>query len=1185
MKTLLRRLGLGALALLTVVSRLTATPSRPNILFVFSDDHAYQAISAYQDKRQLLETPGIDRIAREGMRFDRCLVPNSICGPSRATVLTGKYSHLNGFANNANSRFNPEQTTFPKLLQQAGYQTALIGKWHLVSEPRGFDHWQILPGQGIYYQPPFIRNGERLVEQGYVTDIITERSLEWLKQRDPSKPFLLMVQHKAPHREWSPAVRHLGHDHDRVYPEPETLFDDYENRGLAVRDQEMTLSKAFFDLDVKLTYPSTLNAEQKAAWDAYYQPRLEAFRKRPLQGRDLVRWRYQRYMHDYLGTVKAVDESVAALLKYLDERGLAENTLVVYASDQGFFLGEHGWYDKRWIFEESLRTPLLVRWPGVVKPGSVNKDIVSTLDFAQTFLEAAGVSAPGDMQGRSLVPRLKGETPPNWRKSFYYHYYEYPEPHHVRPHYGVVTDRYKLVHFYGPDVNYWELYDREVDPHELRSFYRDPAYANVIKELSAELARLRAELKVPDPDPPGFSGSMRASAALPRTNEPVLIYDFRNEADGALAKDRSGFGHDGTVLEAPKVAGRNGRKARKFSGTSRIEVVKAPGLNPAGGPWTVEAVFLPESPHGVVLARGGESHGYALYVLEGKPAFAVRIGGKLISVMADQSVVGQWTHALAVLTAQKKLRLYVNGEKVKEVELSNFILHDPAEGMQMGIDAGEAVGPYPQEQGFHGLIEQIRLINGEVPEAKVRQAAAEAGFSVQKEVAPLLPNIVIIYTDDLGYGDLSCYGATDWKTPYLDQMAAEGNRLTRFYSAQPVCSASRAALLTGTYPNRLGIHGALGPNSPIGLHPDEETLAELLKQKGYATAIFGKWHLGDAPQFLPVHQGFDEYLGLPYSNDMWPFHPERKGGFPPLPLIDGDRVVLPDLSAADQAQLTTWYTRRAVQFIKQHQNQPFFLYLAHSMPHVPLFVSDKFKGKSGGGLYGDVIQEIDWSVGQVLEALRQTGLDEQTLVIFTSDNGPWLSYGMHGGRPGPLREGKGTVWEGGVRVPFIARWPNRIPAGRVTDVPAMTIDLLPTIARLVGAPLPTRPVDGKDSWPVLAGEPEAKNPHEAYFFYFNRNELQAVLSGEWKLYLPHTYRTLGNRVGGNNGIPAKYEFVTLTEPELYNVVTDVEEKHNMIAQHPEIAQRLLALAEKARADMGDALTQRAGANVREPGRR
>ena len=481
-------------------SRLPAAP--PNIVVIFSDDHAYQAIGAYGDPRKLLDTPNIDRLAKEGVRFDRCLVPNSICGPSRATLLTGKYSHANGFYNNTNSTFDGSQTTFPKLLQKVGYQTALIGKWHLVSNPTGFDHWQILPGQGVYYNPPMIANGKRGQHEGYVTDLIADFSLDWLKARDKAKPFLLMCQHKAPHREWCPAIRHLGHDKDRKYPEPDTLFDDYSGRGVAEKRQDMTIAKTMNDVDLKLKPPGNLTPRQRQDWDAYYEPRNKAFAEAKLEGKDLVRWKYNRYLHDYLGCIKSVDESVGRVLEYLDKEGLAENTIVVYASDQGFFLGEHGWFDKRWIFEESLRTPMLLRWPGAAKPGLANADLVSLLDLAPTFLTAAGVPVPADVHGKDLAGVLKGRRPADWRKSFYYHYYEHPGPHNVARHYGVVTDRYKLVHFYEKGIDSWELFDRKADPTELTSYYGKPEFAAIQKELHDELTRLRKDLKVPDPDPP-----------------------------------------------------------------------------------------------------------------------------------------------------------------------------------------------------------------------------------------------------------------------------------------------------------------------------------------------------------------------------------------------------------------------------------------------------------------------------------------------------------------------------------------------------------------------------------------------------------------------------------------------------------------------------------------------------------
>ena len=447
--------------------------------------------------------------------------------------------------------------------------------------------------------------------------------------------------------------------------------------------------------------------------------------------------------------------------------------------------------------------------------------------------------------------------------------------------------------------------------------------------------------------------------------------------------------------------------------------------------------------------------------------------------------------------------------------------------------------------------------------------------------AQRLPNIVIIFIDDMGYADIGPFGAKGYKTPSLDRMAKEGIRFTNFYVAQGVCSASRAALLTGTYPNRIGIHGALGPNAKHGISNNEMTIAQMLKTKGYATAIFGKWHLGHHPQFLPTRHGFDEYFGLPYSNDMWPNHPEAKAGtYPPLPLIENDKVIQ---LMPDQSQLTRQYTEHAVSFIARNKDKPFFLYVPHTMVHVPLFVGEKFKGSSKAGLYADIVQEVDWSVGEILNTIKQQGLEQDTLVIFTSDNGPWLSYGEHAGSSGPLREGKGTAWEGGVRAPFIARWPGKIPAGRTNNEPAMTIDLLPTIAKLVKADLPQHKIDGLDIWPLLKGEAKAKNPHEAYFFYYNTNELQAVRSGKWKLILPHTYRTLGNQAKAKDGIPVKYSNVKAAL-ELYDLESDMGEKNNVADKHPDVVKRLEALAEQARDDMGDSLTKRVGKGVREPGR-
>jgi arylsulfatase len=447
------------------------------------------------------------------------------------------------------------------------------------------------------------------------------------------------------------------------------------------------------------------------------------------------------------------------------------------------------------------------------------------------------------------------------------------------------------------------------------------------------------------------------------------------------------------------------------------------------------------------------------------------------------------------------------------------------------------------------------------------------------------PNIVLVYADDLGYGDLGCYGATGYSTPNLDQLARQGRRFTSFHVAQPVCSASRTALLTGCYANRIGIHGALGPSAKHGIAASETTLAELLRQQGYATGMAGKWHLGHHPQFLPTRHGFDEYFGLPYSNDMWPFHPEAKAGtFPALPLFEGEQVVNPNVTADAQRQLTTQYTERAVQFIERNRDKPFFFYLAHSMPHVPLYVSDKYQGKSKAGVFGDVVEEIDWSMGQIMAALERHKLTDNTLVIFTSDNGPWLSYGDHAGNAGPLREGKGTCWEGGVREPCIMRWPARIPAGTVCDDFLMTIDLLPTLAALVGAPPPKLPIDGLDVGPIITGQPGAKNPHQAYWFYYEVNQLQAVASGDgrWKLQLPHTYRTLAGRSGGTAGIPARYEQRKIESPELYDLKNDIGETTNVASQHPQVVEQLLAEAERARAELGDSLTSRQGAGTRQP---
>jgi arylsulfatase len=446
------------------------------------------------------------------------------------------------------------------------------------------------------------------------------------------------------------------------------------------------------------------------------------------------------------------------------------------------------------------------------------------------------------------------------------------------------------------------------------------------------------------------------------------------------------------------------------------------------------------------------------------------------------------------------------------------------------------------------------------------------------------PNIIIIFTDDQGYQDLGCFGSPDIKTPNIDQMASAGMRFTNFYDAQPVCSASRAGLLTGCYPNRVGIHGALGPKSKVALGHQETTIAELVKPLGYETAIFGKWHLGDHKDYLPGSQGFDEYFGLPYSNDMWPKHPENPTAWPRLPLIQGDSVVqyLDD----DQNMLTTWYTEKAVDFIDGNKDKPFFLYVAHNMPHVPLFVSDKFRGTSERGLYGDVIAEIDWSVQQIDEALKRNGLEKNTLIIYISDNGPWLSYGTHSGTALPLREGKGTTWEGGIRVPCIMKWPAVIPSGVEQGKAAMTIDVLPTIAEILQIDPPELKIDGKSILPIIKNDPGATNPHEAYYFYYNHNELQGVLSadGKWKLYVPHKYRSLEGQEGRDDGIPIKYNYNMQVGLELYDLENDISETEDVSEKYPDVVAQLSSLADSCRIELGDALINVEGRGNREPGR-
>ncbi|WP_297794471.1 sulfatase [uncultured Eudoraea sp.] len=448
-----------------------------------------------------------------------------------------------------------------------------------------------------------------------------------------------------------------------------------------------------------------------------------------------------------------------------------------------------------------------------------------------------------------------------------------------------------------------------------------------------------------------------------------------------------------------------------------------------------------------------------------------------------------------------------------------------------------------------------------------------------KELIP--PNVVLIFTDDQGYQDVGVFGADDILTPNLDRMAGEGVLLTSFYAAQAVCSASRAGLLTGCYPNRIGIHNAFMPDSKIGLHPSETTIAEMLKKKGYKTGIFGKWHLGDHPDFLPTNHGFDEYFGIPYSNDMWPFHPQQGPvfNFGPLPLYENERVVD---TLTDQSQLTTQITERSIEFINRNKDRPFFLYVPHPQPHVPLFVSDKFRGKSGRGLYGDVIMEIDWSVGEILEALKANNLTDNTIVIFTSDNGPWLSYGNHAGSALPFREGKGTAWEGGHREPFIIRYPEGLKGERTIDTPVMAIDILPTIAELTGSDLPVHTIDGKSVLKLLKGKTK-ESPQEAYYFYYRVNELHGVRYGKWKLYFPHNYRTMEGQQPGKDGLPGNYIHLDVKEIELYDLSNDLGETTNVASDYPEVVEKIKQLANAMRYKLGDSLMELEGTENRPVG--
>jgi len=657
---------------------------RPNILFVYADDHAAHAVSAYGST--INRTPNIDRLATEGMLFEHCLVTNSICAPARAVVLTGRFSHLNGVMTNGEV-FDGEQPTFVPLMREAGYQTAIIGKWHLKSDPMGFDHYEVLVDQGPYYNPVLKTQAGDVRHTGYTTDIITDRALAWLEDgRDPGKPFVLMYQHKAPHRNWMPDMKHVDLYEDVDLPEPATLFDDYTHRAPGASRTEMTIANHMFGMyDLKLpvgfegaspawerNYLNEMNDEQRAAWEAAYADRnaafLEEWNAGRLAGDDLTRFKYQRYIKDYLRVIAAVDDNLGRVLDYLDESGLADSTIVIYTSDQGFFLGDHGWYDKRWMYEESLRSPLLVRWPGVVEPGSRSSALVQNLDFAETFLDAAGVAVPEQMQGKSLVPLLRGEADADgFRDAAYYHYYEYPQPHRVPAHYGLRTSRYKLIRY--PMFDAWELFDLEQDPRELRSVYDDPAYAEVVAPLTARLRELQAQYGDLDAEASAGEIQQRRLRAQAADTPTTLVFSGGGDRD----------------------------------------------LDPSVKPLTVGArVAVPED-GGVVVAHGGGSYGYALYFDGSTPCFSVRDGGELLTARAPATDAGSTHHFAGVINRQGGLEIWVDGVRVGSAS-GRFISRRPAEGLDIGQDSGSAVGPYEGPAGLDAVVDDLRIYWG-VPSA------------------------------------------------------------------------------------------------------------------------------------------------------------------------------------------------------------------------------------------------------------------------------------------------------------------------------------------------------------------------------------------------------------------------------------------------------------------------------------
>jgi arylsulfatase A-like enzyme len=671
---------------------------------MYSDDHTPQAVGAYQGNLDYgLEldhtpTPNIDQLAKQGMRFDNAFVTNSICKPSRAVLLTGLHSHKNGVPTNGQS-ISKQMLTFPQLLQKEGYQTAIVGKWHLGTAPQGFDYYEVLYGQGPYYNPKLRRKENDTSFTGHTSDIITNRTLKWLKKRrKDDQPFMLMMNHKAPHRNWVPAPDHVNLYDDRDLPLPDSLFYDYEGLTSAAKKQKMEIANHMsWGSDLKLqkkpgggstNWTNGLTKKQEQQLIEGYKDENQYLHEHyeDMSQKEIARWKYQRYVKDYLRVVQGIDDSVGRLMNYLKEAGLAENTIVVYSADQGFFLGENGWFDKRWIYEESLRQPLIVRWPGQVKAGSVNDDLVQNLDFAPTLLDLAGAEIPKKMQGRSIVPLMKGETPENWRNAVYYHYYEgINGAHSVRRHYGLRTERYTLAHFYKDDE--WELFDLKKDPEQLQSVYGDSEYADVQKKLKEKLNQLQEKYGDTNPEEPTENVVQRIQGDLIKeTVNAIELEQVLQLKDGSQTPPQN--------------------------------------LNPSRKPISVGAHVKTSSPDGAIISRGGRWFGYMLYITDRKPAFAVRTDGKLKTVVADEQIdLNKSVHITGVLDKDAKLHVYKDGEHLASSE-GHFILTNPGDDLTIGADAGSRVGTQSGKLTFDGTIRDLRLYWGVLKSKQIKDWAS-----------------------------------------------------------------------------------------------------------------------------------------------------------------------------------------------------------------------------------------------------------------------------------------------------------------------------------------------------------------------------------------------------------------------------------------------------------------------------